>query len=218
MKLFIKLSVFTLLTIATASSFAYFFWYKANAGRPATSKRFKSVNIDRNDANFVRLKEKAISISDFARENNYNSTRCFLVDMGIASGSKRFFVYNFQKDSIEAAGLVTHGTGSHKSSEGLTFSNVPNSNTTSVGRYRVGKSYYGKFGLAYKLYGLDETNDNAFDRFVVLHSHSCVPTGEVSPQPICESRGCPTVAPSFLNVLKKYIDNSSRPILLWIYY
>ncbi len=218
MKLFIKLSVFVLLTTATASAFAYFFWYKPKFSKHPSGKTFTAKNIDRNDAAFLRLKQKAILIHDFAKTNSYNDTRCFLVDMRIASGLKRFFVYNFQKDSIETAGLVTHGSGSNKGSGDLSFSNIPNSNATSVGRYRVGKSYYGKFGLAYKLYGLDETNNKAFDRFVVLHSHSCVPNAEVAPLPICESWGCPTVAPAFLSVLKKYIDNSDRPMLLWIYY
>ena len=218
MKLFIKLSVFTLLTTATASSFAYFFWYKPTYSKHNISKGFTDKNIERNDASFLRLKQKAIAMNDFAKENNYNSTRCFLVDMRLASGLKRFFVYNFQKDSIEVAGLVTHGTGSHKSSEGLTFSNVPNSNATSVGRYRVGKSYYGKFGLAYKLYGLNKTNSKAFVRFVVLHAHACVPNDEIFPLPICESWGCPTVSPAFLTLLQSYINAAKKPVMLWIYY
>ena len=218
MKLFIKLSVFTLLITATASAFAYYFWYKPKVSKHPPVRTLHAKNIDHNDATFLRVKQKAISIKDFAKANNYNDTRCFLVDMRIASGLKRFFVYNFKKDSIETAGLVTHGSGSDKGTPDLSFSNTPNSNATSLGRYRIGKPYQGKFGLAYKLYGLDETNDKAFDRFVVLHSHSCVPNEEVAPQRICESWGCPTVAPAFLSVLKKYIDNSGKPILLWIYY
>ena len=75
----------------------------------------------------------------------------------------------------------------------------------------------GKFGLAYKLYGLDSTNSKAFERFVVLHAHSCVPNEEIDPEPLCQSWGCPTVSPEFLQELKKYIDASEKPILLWIY-
>jgi len=218
MRFIAKLFIGALLTVSASTALAYFFGCRSRSAKYIPDKVFSSKHIDRNDAVFLRLKEKARSIDAFARENNYNSTRCFLIDMHVASGLKRFFVYNFKKDSIEAAGLVTHGSGSDNGTPELSFSNTPNSNATSVGRYRVGKSYYGKFGLAYKLYGLDETNNKAFDRFVVLHSHSCVPTGEVSPSPICESWGCPTVAPAFLSVLKNYIDNSSRPILMWIYY
>ncbi|MGZ8558091.1 MAG: murein L,D-transpeptidase catalytic domain-containing protein [Chitinophagaceae bacterium] len=46
---------------------------------------------------------------------------------------------------------------------------------TSLGKYIVDNSYIKRFGLAYKLYGLDKTNDKAFQRFVVLHAHECVP-------------------------------------------
>ncbi len=134
------------------------------------------------------------------------------------SGKNRFFVYNLTKDSVEIAGLVTHGSGSDNGADELTFSNVKNSNCTSIGKYKVGSSYTGSYGLAYKLYGLDKTNSNAFDRFVVLHSHACVPNEEVYPLPICVSLGCPTVSPSFLTRLKEYLDESQRPILLWVYY
>ena len=138
--------------------------------------------------------------------------------MRIPSGKKRFFVYNLEKDSVEAAGLVAHGSGSYKGTSELFFSNKPNSNCTSLGKYKIGGSYNGKFGLAFKLYGLDNTNSNAFERFVVLHAHSCVPEEEVNPLPICESWGCPTVSPTFLTTLKEYIDSANKPILLWIYY
>jgi hypothetical protein len=141
-----------------------------------------------------------------------------MVDMQIASGKKRFFVYNLVNDSIEYAGLVAQGSGRNHPDNGIEFSNAANSLCTSLGRYKIGGSYTGKFGLAFKLYGLDATNSNAFKRFVVLHAHSCVPVDETAPVPICQSWGCPTVAPAFLNALKKYIDQSEKPVLLNIYY
>jgi hypothetical protein len=44
-------------------------------------------------------------------------------------------------------------------------------------------------------------DNNAFKRFVVLHSHECVPETEVQDE-ICQSDGCPTVSPQFLQQLK----------------
>jgi hypothetical protein len=166
----------------------------------------------------TRLKEKATGLHDYLEAENFNTTVCFLIDMNINPGKKRFFVYNLERDSVEMAGLVTHGSGSYRSDSSLYFSNEPGSNCTSLGKYKIGKPYNGKFGLAYKLYGLDKTNDNAFERFVVLHSHSCVPQEEVYPGSICESWGCPTVSPIFLQSLKKIIDASEKPILLKIFY
>ena len=195
----------------------YFFWYKPKFTVEKGGYPFAVKKNDNNPA-VLRLKQKAGLLAAYANENNFNTTRCFLVDMKIASGKKRFFVYNLQKDSIEMAGLVAHGSGSDKGTDELFFSNTPNSNCTSLGKYRIGKSYMGTFGLAYKLYGLDNTNSKAFDRFVVLHAHSCVPNEDVDPVPICESWGCPTVAPAFLSELKTVIDKSAKPVLLWIYY
>ena len=206
--------------LLTISTFGYFFWYKPKFKAHAKHNTFAFAGTNLNDKKetMLHLGQKALLARDYVTEHDFNTSHCFLLDMRIASGKNRFFVYNLDKDSVEIAGLVTHGGGSDNGSDNLTFSNTPNSHCTSVGKYKMGKSYKGKFGLAYKLYGLDKSNSKAFDRFVVLHAHGCVPNGEVAPVPICVSQGCPTVAPAFLTRLKNYIDRSGEPILLWIYY
>lgn len=138
--------------------------------------------------------------------------------MKIPSGKKRFFVYSLSGDSIITSGLTTHGSGSQTETDVLTFSNTEGSYATSIGKYKTGEKYTGIFGTAYKLFGLDKTNSNAYVRAVVLHSHALVPVQETFPQPICLSWGCPTVSPTYLKILENYIDNSPKPIMLWIYY
>jgi len=173
-------------------------------------------NMDGSAAAFARLKGFASQLETYAAEHDYNARYCFLVDMKISSGSNRFFVYDIQKDSVLQSGLVAHGYGNSTGNK-ITFSNVPGSNSSSIGKYKIGGSYNGRFGLAYKLHGLDKTNSNAFDRFVVLHAHECVPETETAPETICMSQGCPTVAPSFLKKLATYLDHSDKPVLLWIF-
>ena len=217
MKFFMKLTATALLLLASISAIAYFLWYKPKFSTAAAKTAFKPKKDENTKNVLIRLKQKAEDIALYAKEHAYNSQYCFMVDMKIESGKKRFFVYNLKKDSVELSGLVTNGSG--KTSSGSTqFSNVPNSLCTSLGKYKIGNSYMGRFGLAFKLYGLDNTNSKAFDRFVVLHSHSCVPNEETAPFPICESWGCPTVAPAFLTQLKTYIDKAGQPVLLNIYY
>jgi len=165
-----------------------------------------------------RMKEKASYAKDFVDQNGFDVSYCFLVDMRLPSGKNRFFVYNLLKDSLEAAGLVTHGKGSENQTGDLVFSNTPNSNCTSLGKYKIGSSYNGNFGLSYKLVGLDKTNSRALDRAVVLHSYLGVPNTEVYPASICVSEGCPAVSAPFFTQLKGYMDESQEPILLWIYY
>jgi hypothetical protein len=136
--------------------------------------------------------------------------------MSLPSGANRFFVYDLVKDSIQKAGLVTHGHCNQNWLKGRKYGNQLGCGCTSLGKYKVGYKYNGQFGLAFKLYGLDKTNNNAFTRTVVLHAHECVPASEVKDE-ICQSAGCPTVAPGFLLQLKSLITFSKKPILLWIF-
>jgi len=198
----------------TITSFGYIFWpthRSVNTTLSVTDEISKSETMS-------RLKLKALMAKDYAIDHGYDASHCFLIDMRLPSGKNRFFVYNLGADTVEMAGLVTHGKGSENESGNLVFSNTANSNCTSLGKYKIGRSYQGSFGLSYKLIGLEKTNSRAFGRAVVLHSYCGVPKDEVYPAPICVSEGCPAVSPAFFTQLKTYLDRSEEPILLWIYY
>jgi hypothetical protein len=163
-----------------------------------------------------KLNLKATNAKAFAQKKNFNTAFCFLIDMSLPSYQKRFFIYDLQKDSVVKSGLVTHGNCNQYWLEGRKFDNTVGCGCTSLGKYKVGNSYMGRFGLAFKLYGLESTNDKAFVRYVVLHSHSCVPETEIETD-ICQSNGCPTVSPGFLKELEPVIKGSGNPVLLWIF-
>jgi hypothetical protein len=207
----ILLLAFASILVFTLASAA---WYYSKLHNKRAVHKTAAVTAS-NRLNLI-LKEQAGSILAFAKKNNYNTGLCFLVNMNIASGTNRFFVYDLNKDSVSDAGLVTHGRCNKTWLTGRQYDNKIGCGCTSLGKYKVGKPYQGRFGLAYKLYGLDTTNNNAFKRFVVLHSHDCVPDDEVNPYPICQSDGCPTVSPAFLKKLASLIDASPKPILLSI--
>jgi hypothetical protein len=165
----------------------------------------------------AKLQSQASKGKAFARNNKLSTDYAFLIDMSQPSGRYRFFVYDFKKDSILEKGLVAHGSCNTRYLEHATFSNTPNQGCSSLGKYKIGYSYKGQFGKAYKLHGLDSTNSNAFKRFVVLHAYDCVPDKEVYPQPICNSLGCPMVSYAFLGKLMGYIQKAKQPVLLWVY-
>ncbi len=172
-----------------------------------------------NDSSKEKLEDKVNQILKLTQANpKYNKEIAFFIDMKIHSGKNRFFVYNLKKKTILDQGLVAHGSGSETSVSGkLKFSNTNNSLATSLGKYYIGKSYVGKFGKAYKLYGLDKTNSNAFDRAVVLHKYFDVPYEEQADY-ICNSYGCPMVNEKYFKRIEKIIDHSKTNILLVIYY
>lgn len=217
MRTLLRVSLFTC-CILFAVVMISFFWHG-----PSLRENQQSITIKKSGPGLserkthLKLLEQAKGLKDYAARNGFNTERCFMIDMSVPSGKQRFFIYNLETGKCEHAGLVTHGSGSITGGEELYFSNVPGSGCTSLGRYKIGKPYQGRFGLAYKLHGLDKTNSKAFERFVVLHGHSCVPAQEVHPLPICPSLGCPTVAPAFLKRLSGLIDASEKPILLNIY-
>jgi L,D-transpeptidase catalytic domain len=212
---FMRWIMLSILAIAGISTFALLNKTAPIKNRVTLKKIDPRLKSDENLAELKRLNIFGKSLKAYARVHNYNTRFSFLVDMKLPSGRNRFFIYDMQKDSVLAAGLVAHGSGKNYSGE-VEFSNEPNSYCTSPGRYRIGVSYNGRFGLAYKLHGLDATNSNAYSRAVVLHSHSCVPDYETAPYEICQSWGCPTVSPSFLNKLKNYLSNTDKPMLLWV--
>lgn len=183
----------------------YNFFYKTNKLSSSVP-----VTIDVNRINEVKRLIEGNS--------KYNKRIAFFIDMKIPSGQNRFFVYDLKSNKIIDKGLVAHGSGSETIIKGkLNFSNIPNSLSTSLGRYYIGNSYYGRFGKAYKLYGLDKTNSNAFRRDIVFHYYYDVPYQEQKGY-ICNSFGCPMVNKKYFERTAKIIDGSESNIIMSIYY
>ena len=153
-----------------------------------------------------------------ANPGKYSKNYAVLIDMKIPSNHYRFFLVDLRKDSIVQKGLVAHGSGSETNkADSLIFSNTPNSYMTSLGIYKFGVAYQGSFGKSYRLHGLDKTNSKAFERAVVFHSYSYVPTEEQD-SPIMNSLGCPMVSPDFFDAVDVYIKKEKLPMLMKIYY
>lgn len=179
----------------------------------------KKVNADSAVATNNRMNSHVDKIKKIiSNDPKYNKYFAFFIDMKIPSGKNRFFVYDLKENKIVDKGIVAHGSGSETGTQGkLKFSNVQNSLSTSLGSYYIGNYYNGKFGKAYKLYGLDKTNDNAFKRDIVFHYYYDVPYNEKDGY-ICNSYGCPMVSKKYFERIAKIIDASESNILMCIYY
>lgn len=166
-----------------------------------------------------KLLQQVKRIKELVQYNsNYNPDIAFFIDMQVMSGKNRFFIYDLKNNVILDQGLVAHGFGSRIKIDGdQKFSNENGSLCTSLGCYSIGQSYNGQFGKAYKLHGLDATNDKSFSRNIVLHKSSDVPYEEQNNQ-IEYSFGCPMVNEKYYERIEKLIDGSKRSIILDIYY
>jgi hypothetical protein len=96
--------------------------------------------------------------------------------MGIADFSKpsrepRFYLADVASGSVTAY-QVAHGRGSDPDHSGWLerFSNEVGSEASSAGAYVTGDVYFGKYGRSLRLRGLDESNSNAEERALVVHS------------------------------------------------
>lgn len=156
-------------------------------------------------------------ISNYAIENNMSTEYCFLVDMSLPSGRNRFFIYDLQKGSVIYTGLVAHGSCNETFLARPKFSNQERTGCSSLGKYKVGEFYVGKYGKSFRLHGLDNCNSNAYKRAVVIHGYDCVPDKEIYPRVLCNSLGCVMVSYNFFDKVAKVIRKTNKPIVLWVY-
>jgi hypothetical protein len=173
--------------------------------------------VDKQQKSLFQISRKAQEMRMYAQKKGYSTQYCFMLDMSLHSGLNRFFVYDLKKNAVLLSGLVAHGSCDEFYIKSARFSNMPGGGCTSLGLYKIGYAYYGQYGKSYKLYGLQNSNSNAFSRAVVLHAYTCVPDTEIYPKLLCNSAGCPMVSYAFLNKLSYIIENSGKPILLTIY-
>jgi hypothetical protein len=178
-----------------------------------------AVVMDNVDAEMLqqKLHIHAQQLQQFAALHNASTDMAVLIDMSLPSWNKRLFIINLNTDSVILSGLCGHGQGKDYTSEKVVFSNQDGSLCTSEGRYLIGMKYKGQFGTSYKLYGLDETNSNAYERAVVFHAHPLIPDVEDKHHPACRSYGCPMASPKVFKAASEILDNSTKPLLMWIY-
>ena len=168
-----------------------------------------------------RLKPKADEAKAFCKSEGLSTEFCILIDMKRHSGKYRMFVWDFSKNSVTEAALCCHGYGMKSSKEKPVFSNVIGSHCTALGKYKTGARSYSNWGINvhYKLHGLEKTNNNAFKRLIVLHSHTPVSSKEIYPKsmPTEYSKGCPITDDVMMRKLDDKLKKTKKPVLLWIF-
>lgn len=99
-----------------------------------------------------------------------NRDRIAIVDFSAPSSRPRLHFLNVASGETSKL-LVAHGSGSDPRHTGFlqTFSNAEGSNASSQGAFLTSDYYVGKHGRSQRLIGLDETNNNALSRAIVIH-------------------------------------------------
>jgi len=120
----------------------------------------------------------AVVFFDANKAKIKNKNYLTVVDFTKHSGKERFFVVNMQTGAVQPH-VVAHGSGSDPGNTGFAtrFSNVNNSNESSLGYYLTAETYNGKHGNSLRLDGLSPTNSNVRSRAVVIHGADYVSEG-----------------------------------------
>ncbi|AHM59792.1 Ykud domain-containing protein [Flammeovirgaceae bacterium 311] len=118
-----------------------------------------------------------------------------LIDFSIPSVEKRMWVLDLKNRKLLFHDLVAHGKNSgHNMADA--FSNIPESNQSSLGFYVTANTYFGKHGLSLRLSGQEAGfNDKAMARAIVMHGADYVNTSITkSLGRLGRSFGCPAVS------------------------
>ena len=167
----------------------------------------------------TRFRQRAVEAAKYCRENGYNQRIVLLWDLSIHSGRRRFVVWNIAEGRAEYAFVASHGSGSRRSHVPSAYARVSNadgSHLSSVGRALVAERYVGRYGVAYRLDGLEETNSAMRRRCIVLHSWRYTTSFPVWPLPTIGSWGCPVLSQRDMKILDKILQQE-QSVVLWAY-
>lgn len=117
-----------------------------------------------------KLLRQALAALDRHAKDIAHRDRIGIVDFSASSSQARFHLLDIGNGKASTF-LVAHGAGSDPDHTGFVqrFSNAFGSNASSEGAFVARDYYVGKHGRSQRLVGLDDTNNNAFGRALVIH-------------------------------------------------
>lgn len=161
--------------------------------------------------------ELALTANECVKSKGLNKkNKLTILDYSLPSTKKRFWVLDLNKDKVIYSICAAHGRNSGNNFT-FTFSNKPQSLSSSIGVFITGDTYFGSHGLSLELFGQEEGfNSNAHKRRVVVHAASYVSEQFVRDHGrIGRSWGCPALNPKFAKPVIQEIKNGT---VLFSYY
>jgi hypothetical protein len=177
---------------------------------------YTETGLDTAGLNYDVYHKAMVGFYNIERKNKINKPVLSVVDFQKKSTEKRLWVFDIDERKLLFHDLVAHGknTGENTAED---FSNLANSNKSSIGFYLTQNTYIGKHGLSLIINGLENGfNDNAKARSIVVHGANYVSEEYVENVGRCgRSQGCPAVSESICEGLVCTISDRS---VMFIYY
>jgi hypothetical protein len=133
-----------------------------------------------------------------------------IADFDQNSTKKRLWIIDLNKDSLLLNTWVAHGQNSGDDMA-TKFSDVNDSNESSLGFYVTAEVYMGKHGRSLRLDGMDNGfNSNARKRSIVVHGAEYVSQGTINQLGrLGRSHGCPAVPAELSNQVINTIEGKT---------
>jgi hypothetical protein len=149
-----------------------------NLSAPEKEAIFERYHVDPNGVVPKPMLLDALAFLDANKDKIRNQNYLTVVDFSKHSGKDRLFVVNLTTGAVQPH-VVAHGSGSDPGNTGYAtrFSNVNNSNESSLGYYVTGETYNGKHGNSLRLDGVSSTDSNVRARAIVVHGADYVSEG-----------------------------------------
>jgi hypothetical protein len=164
---------------------------------------------------FAAFDQAITGFRQIYEEQKLSSGIITLIDYTLSSDQERLWVIDLTTGRILHHSLVAHGRNSGNV-KATSFSDLPNSNKSSVGFFLTAETYFGKHGYSLRLDGLEKGwNQNARRRAIVMHPADYATTDFIKKYGrLGRSLGCPALPPSNS---KAIVDTIKDGTVLFIY-
>ena len=172
------------------------------------------------NSHYVDLEQRAEKALKYAKRKGLNNHYCLFVDYGIPSGKPRLFVWSFEEGRVVYSGYAMHGPGKGSTDASPVFSNAPGSQCSSIGRFEITRHRGARNKTGLRLKGLDNSNNHAFGRGLMIHSSRWVDANRwrpLIPLNAKSCQGCVTVSTRDMAYINRLVGSEKGNLLLWAY-
>ena len=178
---------------------------------------YNELNAAQYDLSFTAFRYAYIGYQTLKKQHRLNEKELFsIIDFTKDCNSKRFYTIDLQKMKIVFYTYVAHGK---KSGERVpnSFSDVIESNKSSIGFYITGSTYNGSNGYSLMLHGDEKGyNSNLAKRSVVIHAADYANEDYIARNGrMGRSLGCPALPE---NINTEVINTNKEKTMIFAYY
>ncbi|AVM49069.1 murein L,D-transpeptidase catalytic domain family protein [Capnocytophaga sp. oral taxon 878] len=178
---------------------------------------YNELNGAQYDLSFAAFRYAYIGYQSLKKQNRLNGKELFsIIDFTKDCNTKRFYTIDLEKMKVVYYTYVAHGK---KSGDRLatSFSDVVESNKSSIGFYITGSTYNGGNGYSLTLHGDEKGyNSNLAKRSVVIHTADYADENYIARNGrMGRSLGCPVLPES---IYKQVIDAIKDKTMIFAYY